>query len=87
MSQQLILIIMGGAFILLGIGFLIWGKYEEQAYYITISRRFDVREFLERMPWRPEPLALKIGGRIAVVLGVLLLIAGFIVWILKVTLT
>jgi hypothetical protein len=85
MSQQLILLIMGGAFVLLGIGFIFWGRAEENSYYTSIARRFDVREFIERMPFRPEPGSLRIGGRIAITVGVLLLIAGLIVWILKIS--
>jgi len=34
---------------------------EEKCYYDAISRRTDVREYLEHQPQRPELGALKIG--------------------------
>jgi hypothetical protein len=53
---------MGVFFILTGIGSYLWGRHEMDAYYMALSSRIDVREFLERSPFRPEPEALKIGG-------------------------
>lgn len=73
MPQHIILMAMGGVFILLGITFYIWGKIEEKRYYNSISTRIDVREYLERQPQRPEARALKIGGWIAIAVGMLLL--------------
>ena len=87
MSQQLILLIMGGVFTVFGIAFEFWGRAEEEAYYSAMARKFDVREFIEHMPFRPEPGALRIGGRIAIALGVMLLIAGGILWWLDVRVT
>ncbi|MBI4283802.1 MAG: hypothetical protein HY663_04965 [Chloroflexi bacterium] len=71
-----ILMGMGGLLILLGLAAIIWGRNEEKSYYESLSNRFDVREFLEHLPWRPQPWALKVGGRIAIVLGVLMLLTG-----------
>jgi len=78
----IIMAIIGGVFILLGITGILWGRKEEGAYYGTVSERIDVREFIDRNPLRPEPGALKIGGRICITVGiVLLLIAGaFSLW-------
>jgi len=84
MSLHLVLLIMGGCFVVLGIIFYFWGRYEEERYYNTIVHRFDVREFLERIPFRPEPGALRLGGIISIVLGILLLIAGGVLWYLKI---
>ncbi len=67
---------MGGGFILLGLGAIMWGRSEEKGYYDSVSRRFDVREFLERWPQWPQFGALKIGGRIAIVIGALMIITG-----------
>ena len=77
-----ILIIMGGLFILLGLAAFIRGKGEEKSYYNSISARHDAREFLEHKPERAEPGALKIGGWIALAVGLLLLIMGgaFLLW-------
>ncbi len=76
-----ILIGIGGFFILLGLGGIIWGRSEEKSYYNSLSSRYDVREFLERLPWHPEPGALKIGGWIAIAIGVLMLIVAGAFWL------
>ena len=80
-----IIIIVGGVFIILGIIGFIWGKIEESSYYTNVSRRIDVREFLERLPGRPEPGGLRIGGKIAIAVGIVLLLValGFYLWGLK----
>lgn len=78
MPQQdsLVLVGMGGLFVLLGIGAIIWGRREEKGYYDALSARRDVREFAEHWPRRPQFGALKIGGRIALAIGVLMIVAG-----------
>ena len=71
----------GGLFLLLGLCAYLWGRSEEKAYYDSMpSRRYDVREYLERLPFRPEPGALKIGGWIFMALGLALLGAGAFIW-------
>ena len=73
-----VLMVMGGAFILLGLGAIFWGKREEKSYFNSLSTRPDVREYLEHWPQRPEPGALKVGGWIAVSLGLFLLALGIV---------
>jgi len=77
-----ILMGMGGVFILLGIIAFFRGKREEKSYYNSIASRHDVREFLEHKPERPEPGALKIGGWIAMAIGLIMLVIGgaFLLW-------
>ena len=77
-----ILMGMGGVFILLGIIAFFRGKREEKSYYNSISTRPDVREFLVHEPERPEPGALKIGGWIAMAIGLLMVVMGgaFLLW-------
>ena len=77
-----ILMVMGGLFILLGLGAIFWGRAEEKSYYDSLSTRSDVREYLEHQPQRPEPGALKIGGWIAITLGLCMLALGaaFLFW-------
>jgi len=77
-----ILMGMGGVFILLGIIVFFWGKREEKNYYNAIASRHDAREFLEHKPERPEPGALKIGGWIAMAIGLLIVVIGgaFLLW-------
>ena len=73
---------MGGVFVLLGLAAIFWGKGEEKSYYDVIATRTDVREFLEHDPERPEPGALKIGGWIAISIGLLMIAAGGLLWLL-----
>ena len=80
--DYLILIGMGALFVILGIASIIWGKREEKSYYDAISARTDAREFLEHKPERPEPGALKIGGWIAIAIGLLMTVIGGGIWLL-----
>ncbi|MFC2034370.1 hypothetical protein ACFLTT_03110 [Chloroflexota bacterium] len=77
----LILMGIGILFILLGIGAIIWGNKEEKGYYNTLSDRSDKREFLEHWPQRPQFGALKIGGRITIIIGALTIIMGIVFWL------
>ena len=81
-GDWLILVGMGGLFILLGLAAIIWGKREEKSYYNSISTRPDVKEFLEHEPKRPEPGALKTGGWITIAIGLLMIALGstFLLW-------
>ena len=79
--ECIVLMGLGGLFILLGLGAIIWGRSEEKTYYDSLSNRTDKREFLEHWPQRPQLGALKIGGRIAIVIGVLMVIIGGIFWL------
>lgn len=76
LQDWLIALVLGGFFVLAGIGGIIWGKREEAAYYNAIITRPDIREYLERKPRRPEPQALRIGGWIAIAVGLFLLGVG-----------
>lgn len=67
---------MGGVFILLGLGAIIWGRAEEKRYYNSLTSRSDAREFLEHWPPRIEPGALILGGRIAIIVGLFMAIMG-----------
>jgi hypothetical protein len=80
-NDLLIVVILGGLFILLGAGVFLWGKSEEKDYYKAISTRSDVREYMEHTPDRPEPGGLKIGGVIAFFLGLFMLILGSAFWL------
>jgi len=81
-GEWFVLIGLGGLFILLGLVAFIRGKSEEKSYYDSISVRHDAREFLEHEPERPEPGALKIGGWIALAIGLLMVVMGgtFLLW-------
>ena len=74
-------VIVGAFIFLVGIGFVVWGKKEESNYYDGLITRVDLREFFSRWPPRPEPGALKTGGWIAIVVGlVAAAIGGIIYW-------
>jgi hypothetical protein len=76
--DSIVLIVMGSIFILLGLVAIIWGKKEEKSYFNNLSTRPDTREFMEHWPQRPQFGALKIGGWIAIAIGVLMLIWGIV---------
>jgi len=78
-----ILLIVGGVFIVLGVIGIVWGRYEEKKYYEALTTRTDVREYVSHWPERTQTGAVKVGGWIAIALGVLLLIAGVIFWLLS----
>ena len=78
----IILVGVGGFFVILGLLGIVWGRSEEKSYYNALSTRSgDTREFLERWPLRPQSGALKVGGWIAVAIGVVMLITGGALWL------
>ena len=81
MLDYYILMGMGGLFVILGVASIFWGKGEERSYYNTLSTRSDMKEFLEHEPERPEPGALKIGGWIAIAIGLLMVVMGGAFWL------
>jgi hypothetical protein len=74
---------MGGFFLLLGIICILWSKREKKKYYnsILLTRR-DIKESLTHEPWRSWLHAWQIGGRISLIVGIVLLIIGGILWFL-----
>lgn len=76
-----ILMGLGGLFIILGVALVVGGKREEKGYYDSLSTRSDVREFLERTPEYPQFGALKIGGWLAIAVGVVMLAIGGGFWL------
>ena len=77
----IILVGLGGLFVLLGIVAIIWGNREKKKYYDSVATHADLREFIEQQPRRPEPEALKTGGWIAIAIGLLMLIMGGSFWL------
>ena len=79
----LILMGVGGLFIIIGLAIIIWGKREEKDYYSALSKRpGDAREFMEHWPPRQQPGALKAGGWIAIAIGMAMLITGGVLYLL-----
>ena len=74
---------MGGFFVFLGIIFILWNKREKNKYYnsILLTQR-DIKETITHEHERFWLQAWQIGGRISLILGIVLLIIGGILWIL-----
>ena len=68
---------MGGFFLLLGIIFILWNKREKKRYYnsILLTRR-DIKETITHEHERFWLQAWQIGGRISLIVGIVLLIIG-----------
>lgn len=75
-SDAYISIWVGVGFVVLGVVGLLLGRREEKGYYNSLASRRDVREYLEHSPGRPGLGALKIGGRIAIAVGIVLIAVG-----------
>ena len=75
-----ILLIVGGVFVILGIIGIIWGIREEKKVFEALSQKPDLREFTLKHIETPQPGALKIGGWIAVGIGLILMVVGLIFW-------
>jgi hypothetical protein len=73
-----IFIIIGGVLFLIGVGALIWGMVEEKRIFDALAKKPDLREFSLKHIESPQPGALKIGGWIAVGIGVLVIAAGVV---------
>ena len=78
-GDYLILMGVGGLFIILGLGVMIWGRHEEKSYFNSLSTRTnDLREFVSHWPPRPQPGSLKLGGWLAVAIGLLMVVVSVI---------
>jgi hypothetical protein len=73
---------LGVVFILLGVVFTLWSKRERNKYYnsIILTKR-DVKEFMTHDPERPWLSAWNIGGTISLIIGIILAIAGGVLWL------
>jgi hypothetical protein len=78
-GDWVILAIIGGVFLFLGVIALLWGRYEEKKIFDYLAEQHDLREFTLKHVESPQPGALKIGGWLGIILGVILGIAALIV--------
>ena len=79
-GDTIILMAAGGGFIVLGILGILWGRREEKRIFEALSQKYDLREFSLNHVEGPQPGALRIGGWIAIILGVFLLLTGIILY-------
>jgi len=71
---------MGVFFILLGLAFLLWSRKEKKTYYNSLVTRRDLKEFITHEPERSWLKAWQIGGWISLIIGIMLAIAGGVLW-------
>lgn len=80
LNEWLIMLIIGGAFVLLGLGGILWGRREAGEDYQSITDRAEVhtdtRKFLEDWQTNSGSGALKLGGLLAIIVGLFLLVLG-----------
>ena len=76
-----VILVLGGFFVLLGIGFVLWNRREKSKYYnsILLTQR-DIKETITHEHERFWLQAWKIGGWTSLVVGIVLLIIGVILW-------
>jgi hypothetical protein len=72
---------MGIFFILMGGAFIVWGRREKRSYYDSLLVRKDIKEFMTHEPERPWLNAWQIGGRVSLIIGIMLAIAGGVLWL------
>ncbi len=79
-SDSFIALVMGGVFVVVGIALFVWGKIGERKYY-DLSVGMDVTDYLEHgiEPWFES---LKMGGAIAIAVGLFLLVIGSVLLLL-----
>jgi hypothetical protein len=79
-----IILVLGGCFLLLGIIFILWNKREKNKYYnsILLTRR-DIKEIITHEHERFWLQAWQIGGRISLIVGIVLLIIGGVLKVLS----
>jgi hypothetical protein len=72
---------LGGFFVLLGIIFILWNRREKNKYYnhILLTQR-DIKETITREHERFWLHAWQIGGRVSLIVGIVLLIIGGVLW-------
>jgi ABC-type nickel/cobalt efflux system permease component RcnA len=80
LTDYIPLMIIGAVFLVVGITFLVLWRKEEREYCQTISKRTDVRKYLEHKSDSIQAWGLKVGGIISVAIGLVLLVMGAVFW-------
>jgi hypothetical protein len=79
---SLILTVMGGVFVAVGAGIFFKGKINEKREYDALTSRTDMKGFLEHSPEHSRAGALKLGGMISIIVGLVMLgiVGGLRLW-------
>jgi hypothetical protein len=80
LTDYLIMMGIGGLFVVLGSVSVVWGRIREKSCGASLSGRHDVREYMEG-EWKPQFESVKIAGWIAITIGILLLALGGAFWL------
>ena len=80
--DSLILIVMGGVFVAVGACIFFKGKIDEKKEYGALTSRTDMKEFLDYSPEHSGAGAFKLGGRISIIVGLVMLgiVGGLRLW-------
>jgi len=78
-TDYLIMMGVGGLFVIVGLILAMWGRAKEKSYDASLAGEHDLRGYVEGK-WRPYYEAVKIGGWIGFIIGILLLVLGIIFW-------
>ena len=73
MPHYYIPMVVGGAFIIVGLATMFWARRGEKKYYDSFSAKTDVRGPLEHWPERPGHGAFKLGSLLFIIIGSILL--------------
>jgi len=73
----------GSFFIIAGVVLLLLGRGEIKGYYNSLPDHTDAREFLEHWPPRVRLGAVRIGGKVAIAVGLVMFITAIIIWLLN----
>lgn len=68
----------GGFFLFLSLIFFLWAGREERSLTDALVQRSDLRDFVTGWPMRIGPDSIRVGGRIFIILGIVVLILGII---------
>ena len=85
MAHWIILLILGGALIAFGGIFFVWAYLERRSDIDILAHNEtnqDVKDLLDEGRISMGPKSLKVGGWLAVAVGVFLLILGTVLWII-----
>jgi multisubunit Na+/H+ antiporter MnhB subunit len=79
-SNWFVVVIVGAVFAVLGLAGIFWGIHEEKRLFEELAAKPDLREFSLKHVETPQPGALKIGGWIAIAVGIIVIALGIILW-------